>query len=112
MLRTTLTLFTLISLSYGSIANADNYNEGVDGDLSGNQAAPTSISLDPGSNMVTATSVSGDLEYFTMNIPSGFQLSAVTLVSYVSVDLLAFIGVQNGTTFTEPPTGTNVANLR
>jgi hypothetical protein len=111
MLRATFTLFMLISFSYGSVAYADNYDEGVDGDLSGNQLAPTSISLDPGSNTVTATSISGDREYFTMNVPSGFQLSAIMVNSYVSTDMVAFIGVQNGTTFTEPPTGTNVANL-
>jgi len=105
------TLLVLIGLSYGSVASADNYNESIDGDLSGNRLAPTSIQLDPGSNTITATSVSGDLEYYTVNVPAGFELSTITLVSYVSLDNLAFVGVQNGTTFTEPPTGTNVSQL-
>jgi hypothetical protein len=111
MRRAAITLLMLFSLSFGSVANADNYNEGIDGDLSGSMAAPTSISLDPGSNTITATSVSGDVEYFTVSVPAGFQLSALTVVAYTSIDPVAFIGVQNGTTFTEPPVGTNVANL-
>lgn len=111
MQRAAITLFMLFSLLFGSVANADNYDEGMDGDISGNQLAPTSIGLDPGSNTITATSVSGDREYFTVSVPAGFQLSALMVVSYTSVDPVAFIGVQNGTTFTEPPTGTDPANL-
>jgi hypothetical protein len=109
--RATFTLLVLIGLAYGSVARADNYDESMDGDLSGNRLAPTAIVLDPGANAITATSVAGDLEYYTVNVPSGYNLSAVTLVSYVSADNLAFVAIQSGTTFTEPPTGTNVAQL-
>jgi hypothetical protein len=111
MQRAMLTLLVLIGLSYGSVAIASDYDEGIDGDLSGNRLAPTSVSLDPGTNTITATSVSGDLEYFTVTVPVGFELSALTLASYVSLDALAFIGVQSGTTFTEPATGTDVSQL-
>jgi hypothetical protein len=111
MLRATFTLLALLGLSYASVANADDYNEGIDGDLSNNRLAPTVISLDPGSNKITATSVSGDPEYYTVNVAPGFQLSAVTLVSYVSLDSVAFVGLQSGTTFTEPATGTDVTQL-
>jgi hypothetical protein len=111
MVRATLTLLVLIGLSCGSFARADNYNESIDGDLSNNRLAPTVIALDPGANTVTATSVAGDPEYYTINVPSGYSLSAVTLVSYVSADALAFVGIQSGTMFTEPPTGTNVTQL-
>jgi hypothetical protein len=111
MLRATFALLALLGLSYASVASADNYNEGIDGDLSNNRLAPTVISLDPGSNTITATSVSGDPEYYTVNVPPGFQLSPVTLLSYASLDLVAFVGLQSGTTFTEPAIGTNVGNL-
>ena len=111
MMHATFTLLTLLGLSYASIANADNWNEGIDGDLSNNRLAPTVISLDPGSNTITATSVAGDPEYYAVNVPPGHQLSALTLVSYVSLDATAFVGVQNGTTFTEPATGTDVSQL-
>jgi hypothetical protein len=111
MRRATFTLLALLGLSFASVASADNYNEGIDGDLSNNRLAPTVISLDPGSNTITATSVAGDPEYYTVNVPSGFQLSPVTLVSYVSLDSVAFVGLQSGTTFTEPATGTDVTQL-
>jgi hypothetical protein len=87
------------------------YDEGVDGDISGDRLAPTSRSLSFGSNELTATSVSGDLEYITLSVPAGLQLDAVILDAYVSLDSTAFIAVQSGTTFTEPPTGTDVSNL-
>jgi hypothetical protein len=111
MRSATFTLLVLIGLSLASIAGASNYDESVNGDLSGIRLAPTVISLGAGSNTITATSVAGDLEYYTVTVPVGFELSAITLVSYVSLDNLAFVAVQNGTVFTEPPTGTNVAQL-
>ena len=108
MKRAAFTLLALFSLTY---AVADNYDESVNGDLSGDRTMPTSISLSAGSNTVRATSVTGDREYWTVNVPAGNQLSALNVVNWVSIDNLGFIAVQNGTTFTEPPTMTNVANL-
>jgi len=106
---TTLTtaLFFITAPSHGDTI----WNEGVNGDLSGDRFAPTSLALLPGVNSIIATSVQGDREYVTLNLSAGLQLDSIVLFSYVSNDPLAFIGVQAGTTFTEPPTGTNVANL-
>ncbi len=87
------------------------YDEAADGDLSDDREMPTPITLTPGSNLVSATSVAGDLEYFTTTIPFGYQLAAVYLTAYTSTDDTAFIAVQDGNSFTEAPTGTNVANL-
>lgn len=87
------------------------HDEGVDGDLSGDRFIPTAYTLAFGTNSVIATSVSGDREYVTLSVPAGMQLDSVVLFSYVGVDLTAFIAVQAGTTFTEPPTGTDANNL-
>jgi hypothetical protein len=87
------------------------YDEGVDGDLSGNRAAPTALTLSLGTNSVIATSDIDDREYVTLSVPEGMQLDAIILASYVSLDDTAFIAVQQGTTFTEPPGSANVANL-
>jgi hypothetical protein len=38
-------------------------------------------------------------------------LSQINLISWAGADQIGFIAVQAGSTFTEPPTGTNVANL-
>ena len=87
------------------------YDENIDGDLSDDQSVPTAINLSEGANLISATSVAGDLEYFTTSIPNGMQLDAVYLTAYESTDNKAFLAVQSGNKFTEPPTGTNVANL-
>jgi hypothetical protein len=89
------------------------WDEGVNGDLSGNRLVPTDLGdLAAGSSTVTATSVAGDREYFTLVVPAGHQLDAIVLGSYTtSANSLSFVGLQSGATFTELPTGTNVANL-
>lgn len=87
------------------------HNEAIQGDLSGNPAAPTAYTLPLGVNTLIATSVRNDLEYVALTIPAGRTLSSLMLASYTSVDPIAFIAVQSGAVFTEPPTGTNVANL-
>jgi hypothetical protein len=107
--RRILSAFSTILLM-SSLGFAANYDEGVDGDLSGDRLNPTSLSLALGSNTVTATSVSGDLEYLTINIPAGLQLTTAILSSYLSDDDRSFMAIQSGNVFTEPPAA-NIANL-
>lgn len=96
----------------GALARASSaYDEGVDGDLSNNRLAPTSLLFSAGANSITATSVSGDREYVHVVIPVGTVLSSIVLASYSSLDDTSFIAVQAGTILSEPATGTNPANL-
>lgn len=88
-----------------------NYNESVDGDISDNPNAPLSLELEEGTNSLSASSTEGDLEYVTVTIPNGFQLDSLFLSNYASLDPVAFVAVQSGTTFTEPTSGTDVGNL-
>ena len=78
-----------------------NYDEAVNGDISNNPASPLQLSLSEGANRVTATTGDRDQEYVTVTVPQGFQLNSVVLESYNPNDV-AFIGVQEGDTFTEP----------
>lgn len=87
------------------------YAEGDTGDLSGDRTAPTALTLSLGRNQLTATSVQGDLEYVALTLPPGGQLDAVVVAAFASTDSIAFAGIQAGTQFTEPNTGTNVGNL-
>jgi len=90
------------------------WDESVNGDLSNDRLNPTGLSLAIGSNTLNATSVGGtniDREYVKLGMPAGTQLSQLILTAYASADSLSFIGVQSGSTLTEPPTGTNPANL-
>lgn len=87
------------------------HDEGQHGDLSGNGLNPTHHTLNFGANTILATSVAGDREYVRLTVPAGGQLDALLLQDYISVDGTAFIAVQSGITFTEPPVGANPANM-
>src|SRR5262245_28126083 len=85
------------------------WNEATQGDLSGNRFAPTSLTLSLGENTLSATTQGGDLEYVTIRVPDGEMLSRLFLRSYSGSDGTAFVGVQTGTAFSEPPSSPNVA---
>ncbi len=108
--RLSLLLIFLVIILTTFLADT-SYDEGADGDLSGDRLNPTTLMLTPGSNVLTATSVAGDLEYVTVTVPAGFQLDALVLVAYTSANVQSFVALQSGSIFTEPPTGTNVSNL-
>lgn len=91
--------------------SAATYSEALNGDLSNNWLAPSTFVLDQGLNTLTGTVSSSDRDYVTFTILAGYILEALTLEDYSSASGLSFIGIQSGTTFTEPPTGTDVANL-
>jgi hypothetical protein len=87
------------------------YDETIDGDLSGDGLNPTVLIADFGKNVLSGTTVAGDLDYLTFNVAAGFTLEMVILADYESLDNLSFMAVQSGSTFTEPPVGTDPANL-
>src|SRR5262245_36225171 len=94
--------------SFASPASAIDYTESVNGELSSNRMAPTLWgALQTGSNFLNGTTDLSDLDYFTINIPSGHNFTGLKLVSYdsgSSGDETAFIGIQAGTVMTVPPT--------
>lgn len=106
-------LFAFASLgAFAAVAPAAIlHDEAVHGDLSGDRLNPSSYVLALGSNSIIASSVSGDREYVTLNVPAGLSLSSLVLSAYEGDDQTAFIAVQNGTQLTEPPSGADVANL-
>jgi hypothetical protein len=76
------------------------WDESISGDLSNNQAAPSTFSLASGANNVIGTVGGGDTQdWITLTVPAGLQLSSLTLASYVSADVQGFTGVQAGTAF-------------
>jgi len=108
-------LCVLVCIALTSVAQGQFiHNEAIDGDLSNDRLNPTQLALGLGTNTLIATSIGGnpaDREYVRMDLPAGLSLSQVMVVSYGPLQDISFIGVQAGTTMTEPPTGTNVANL-
>ena len=103
-------LTTLLCLPAASWA-AFAYDEAVDGDLSGDGLAPTVLVAGTGVNTLAGTTVGGDLDYLTFNVGAGLTLDAIILAAFDSSDDLAFIAIQSGAQFTEPPVGTDPANL-
>ena len=101
--------FALAALPAAALAGS--YSEFVSGDISGNRAAPTSLTLDLGDNPISGTTVAGDLDYITVLAPGAITALLLTQFDTANPLELAFVAIQAGTTFTEPNTGTNVANL-
>lgn len=98
---------TAAAISSGQII----WNEGSNGDLSNNRLAPTSLSLGLGVNGLIATTGNGDIDYVHFHLNAGLMLSSIVVISWDGSDQIGFIGVQAGTTFTEPSIGTDPANL-
>jgi hypothetical protein len=84
------------------------WNEGINGDLSSSEAAPTSISFGIGSNQIIGT-ISGsplDRDYITFTIAPGQTLSHLNLIAF-SPDNLAFAAFNSGSTSYIPSGATN-----
>ena len=88
-------------------AKATIYNEAVSGDLSNDKAAPTALTLTPGSNSVIGT-VSGfdngdGQDWVSFTIPTGFVMISYVNSKYDSTDDQGFTGFQFGSSFSGDP---------
>lgn len=110
----------IAGLSLGAVsatASADMiYNESIDGDLSGNGLAPTSLLFGAGSNQVLGTTgdpgTGIDRDYFTFFVPEGMTLSGITLLPNTFVSgSSSFMGMQAGPQLTVTPTGGGAQDL-
>jgi hypothetical protein len=94
--RGTLALISIAAALAGPTTAATLWNESVNGDLSNVRTAPTNLALAMGSNTITGTTVSGDVDFFTVTVPAGAFFSALTLITFNSADDLAFLAIQSG----------------
>ena len=91
-------------------AKAIIYNEAGSGDLSNDPAAPTPLTLTPGSNSVIGT-VAGFPEFggtdpqdwVSITIPTGFVMTSYVNAVYNSPDPQGFTGFQFGSSFSGDP---------
>lgn len=87
-------------------ASALNWNESVDGDLSGNGNAPTFITFTEGSNLIFGTmgSLNGtgplDADVWSFTIAAGYYLTGINLVSYSapSAGINSFMALDDAST--------------
>lgn len=101
------------AISCALLASACNagviYVEQTQGDLSNDRFAPKAFNLSPGSNelfgILSGEDPQGniDRDYFSITIPQGFELSAMSLTGYDSTDFAAFAGIQPGAVFPDDP---------
>ena len=85
-------------------AIATIHDEAVSGDLSNDKAAPTALTLTPGSNSVIGT-VNGfppgtdPQDWVSFTIPTGFVMTSYVNSKYDSTDAQGFTGFQFGSSF-------------
>lgn len=82
------------------------YDENVNGNLSLNNNAPTVIKFKPGNNRVASSQAEADdkANFFTFQIPDGYEVSKLFVESYKGSDDLGFMGIDEGSSIqTNPP---------
>ncbi len=87
------------------------FDEADDNDIVNDPNNPQPLQLVSGGNIVNGTVVSPDLDYLTINVPGGSELTAIQLEEYTSADDVSFIGIQAGSVFTESNDNPAVENL-
>lgn len=111
MLKRTALLALVLALGSGR-ALAATYDESVNGDMSNDRTAPSSLTLQSGPglvNLLSGTTVAGDLDYITIHAPTG--IANIRLTQFDSTDDIAFMAIQAGSTFTEPASGPDITKL-
>jgi hypothetical protein len=86
-------LFGFVCDGFAAIA----YNESVSGDVSNDPQAPTPFNLALGLNSFIATMPGSDVDFFTVNVPVGGQLSSLFMAGYSGIDEISFIAIGAGT---------------
>ena len=101
-------LFAALTALAGSQgANAATvWNESVNGDFSNSGLAPTSLTLNAGSNQIIGSTGAGDLDYFTFELSAGQALTSLRVLSNTVVSgQFSFLGMQAGPQVTVSPSG-------
>lgn len=99
-MRTTFAFLAVLGLCTPAVL-AGNWNEAIQGDISGNRLQTSFWALDPGTNLLNATTGNGsaDKEFLTIRVPTGWRFSSLVLDSYVGDDPRGFIGFISGSPF-------------
>ena len=90
-----------------SAAAVTIWDESVNGDLSGDQAAPTALPIGLGTNSIAGTA-DADQDFFTITVPDGANFTQLLLTSFESTDDLAFLAIQSGPMITDLTTPDNL----
>lgn len=88
-----------------NMLGASPYDEGNQLDISNDPAAPSAWSLGAGVNQLIAGTGGGDIDYISFTVGNCEQLDSIVVnaFSFNEGDDVAFIGMQQGSTFTVTP---------
>lgn len=105
-----------LAATCGMASAGSVYNEVPDGDLSGDGLNTTDLTFSEGSNEVHGTTGRNplgiaDREYFSFEVPAGFKLTSVLLLTDTTTGGTGFLGIQSGPQVTLPFTPPNAAGL-
>jgi hypothetical protein len=102
-----------LSMSVPMLAHAAMWDENsAQGDLSNDRLAPSQLTLDPGTNLLTGNFGAPDVDYIAMTVPVGFELASIVTGVHNTTGLSrSFIGVQSGSVMTVPPTAADATGL-
>ncbi|WP_010521898.1 T9SS type A sorting domain-containing protein [Aquimarina agarivorans] len=80
------------------------YDESLNGNLSTDNNNPTLIEFKPGDNRIASTQQTGDAaNFFTFQIPEGYELSQLIVDNYDGSDDIGFIGINNDSSISTAP---------
>ncbi|MBL9161593.1 MAG: hypothetical protein JNL18_02505 [Planctomycetaceae bacterium] len=91
-------LMFLAALSAASAA-ASEYNEFLNGDLSGAVASPTAFQLQAGPNVLVASSSISDIDLVTVTVPDNHSLSTIS-IEFHEGPIRIFTAVEQGPSWT------------
>jgi len=91
------------------------YNESISGDFANSGLTPTGgLVAAAGSNQIFGTTGNTgtlDRDYFTVTIPTGLQLNAITVLPGTTAGNISFIGMQAGNQVTLPTNASTATGL-
>lgn len=97
-------------LAFPAAAEVFLHIEQVNGDFSDDRFNPTPLVLPTDDGGVVLGRLEGiqpddtfDIDYYSITIPAGFQLTQIVLQDYLSQDFAAFLGIQPGPIFPNDP---------
>lgn len=86
------------------------YDEALDGDLSDLPAAPTVVTLSPGSNIIRGTTGFDpvDRDIWTFTLPAGQSLASIIVDTHITSEDQSFLAVESGSMITDIGTSDNL----
>ncbi|RTL44227.1 MAG: hypothetical protein EKK53_08090 [Burkholderiales bacterium] len=107
----------VVAATFAGAVQGASWDESVQGDLSDNGLAPSTLILDPGHNVVAGHFGMGrqagvaDLDYLHIVVPAHLRLQGLRLLELVQGGDASFLAIQAGPQLTLPPNAVDPSPL-